>query len=98
MVLKHYNILVKGKIQNVGFTFQVMKLAEELDICGYATYIDEDTVKIEVEGKPSDLTAFINWIKYDTPEANISDIEIKTDKIKGFSDFTIANIEQYNKK
>lgn len=97
METKHIDILLTGKIQNIGFTLQVMKAADELSICGYATYLNKNTVKIEAEGEESNLSKFINVCKRNIPEASISNLTINQNTTKGFKEFSIADKEQYQR-
>lgn len=93
METQHKNILLTGEFQNIGFTFQVMKAAEELNICGYAVYQNSNTVKIEAEGKENDISEFVNWCKTGVPEAKISEINTSNDTVQDYYEFIINNNE-----
>lgn len=90
MIIRHLNIIISGEIRNIGFTLQVMRIADKFHINGYAAYLDSNTVKIEAEGKEKDLIDFVDWFRHDDQGSRISEIEVKPGSLIGFNEFSIA--------
>ncbi len=90
MERKHKDILITGEIQNIGFTFQVMRAADKFNIYGYAAYINTKTVKIEAEGKENDLAEFVDWCRFGVRKAKISEIVVSPNSFQDYDEFTIS--------
>ncbi len=89
MAIIHLDITIKGRIQNIGFAFQILKIADEAGICGYAYYSDKDSLKIEAEGEEPILKMFVKKCKTGIPEAHINKLEIKQSAVQNFTGFKI---------
>lgn len=92
----HVDILLKGKIQNIGFAFQIMKAADKLQICGNIKYTSIDTAIIVAEGNEKSLDEFVSWCKTGMPEAGKLDMQITPNLFMGFESFTINEIQILN--
>ncbi len=95
MVKKHIDMVLTGEIQNVGFSFQVMKAADQFNIKGYAAYFGSETLKIEAEGKENGLMEFIGWVKSGDHGAKLSDIEISWGSNRDYTEFAISDNKLY---
>ncbi len=60
---QRYHIVVKGRVQGVGFRYFTLQLAEKLGICGWVRNLYDGSVEIEAEGKSRDLDDFMVKIK-----------------------------------
>ena len=89
--MKHFDILISGILQNTAFAFQVMKKADETGICGYATYFNPNTLKIEAEGIEDHLKEFIDFCKTGIPEARISELTVKQSHYMAYKGFIIID-------
>ena len=87
-MLKHIDITIIGKIENIGFRFQVMMAAYNQNVRGIIKYASTGTAYIEVEGTQVQLDSFIEACK-NAPGAIINDLKIATGKIKDYQDFEI---------
>ena len=63
---RRLHLLVRGMVQGVGFRPFVYRLATELGLGGWVCNSDRG-VEIEVEGKPSSLSAFLDRLERDRP-------------------------------
>ena len=91
MEIIHYDIIVTGLIVNIGFSFQIMKIADEMGIHGFATYLDNETLRIEAEGNEELLNEFIVKCKTGIPEASITKLSVEQSLLQNYNDFTITN-------
>ena len=87
----HKNILVKGRVQGVGFRFHTMEKAKALGVKGYVQNLHDGSVYIEAEGAENDVNELVNWCKNGPAWANVDKISVGDDKISGFSSFNIKH-------
>lgn len=55
---KRYRIIFRGRVQNVGFRYEVNHLAKRLDLTGYCKNLDNGDVLAELQG-PQDRIDFL---------------------------------------
>jgi len=58
--IKRYNILIKGKVQHIGYRAVIENNARKLDIKGYVFNDVDGSVKIACEGFAKSIDTFIN--------------------------------------
>jgi acylphosphatase len=82
-------IILKGKVQMVGFRTFIKNSADSLNIKGFAENLPDGTVKIVCEGEKAKITDFMSYIKQESPSfAAIDDINVVYGSYKGeFSSF-----------
>jgi hydrogenase maturation protein HypF len=92
--MQRLHLRVQGMVQGVGFRPFVYTLATELGLGGWVRNNDSG-VDIEVEGSPSELTAFLERLECDRPSHSIFS-QLETDWLKplGYSHFEIHPSEQ----
>lgn len=87
---KAYKIVVRGKVQHVGFRYWTECQALKLSIKGFVkNSMDESTVELEVEGLSDRMEAFLSAIANDHPYAKIESIEKRSIEPKGYQNFKI---------
>ena len=59
---RHFNIVIWGKVQGVGFREGIKKKATEFRIRGYVKNLPNGTVFIEAEGEEEQLNKLINFV------------------------------------
>ena len=74
--IKRYNILLRGKVQHIGYRGIIEGTARKLDMKGYVFNDIDGTVKIVCEGLQKSVDAFINSIK-EFARSDIESIEKK---------------------
>ncbi|OYT35474.1 MAG: hypothetical protein B6U87_00085 [Candidatus Aenigmarchaeota archaeon ex4484_52] len=89
ILTKTIEILVKGKIQKVGYRAKVMNTADKLNIKGEVENIEDGNVRIIAQTENEEkLNQFINQINIKNTLIDVSDVSVKsinTDKI--YTDF-----------
>ena len=85
----HYNIHIKGSVQNIGFLFSACYQANTFGIKGFATYRDETSVSIEAEGDGQKLDDFIKWCHKGPAGSEIKNVDTEEGLFIGFTDFII---------
>ena len=78
------DIIIKGKVQMVGFRTFIKNSADSLNLKGFAENLPDGNVKIVCEGEKDKITEFIDYIKQNTPSfATIVDINVRYEAYKG---------------
>ncbi|MCM3109431.1 acylphosphatase [Lederbergia lenta] len=85
------HVIVRGKVQGVGFRFFTQQLANKYHLDGWVRNLHDGNVEIHAEGKNSELDAFLEKLKSGTsPFAHVEQMIINTsDELKGYSSFKI---------
>lgn len=86
---EHYDIYIKGRVQNVWFRSKARRLAGDLEVKGFIKYEGEDSLYAEVEGKSSAVQSFLEWCQRGPSLANVDSFEAQKSDPKGFSRFSI---------
>jgi len=88
--MKHYNIIVIGKVQGVFYRQSALDIANELGLYGFVQNELNGNVYIEAEGTEMQLEKFINWCRNGPPRAVVHDVKFSEGKIQDFSSFSIS--------
>lgn len=87
--MKHFDIIVSGKVQGVFFRASAKEAAERLGVKGFAQNQSNGSVYIEAEGVEERLTKFVDWCKQGPPRAQVTDVELTEGAVKNFERFEI---------
>jgi acylphosphatase len=67
-------IIVKGRVQGVGYRWVAVNAASEFGINGYVQNLFNGDVEVYAEGDDSQLLLFINKLREGPPFSNVTDI------------------------
>jgi len=78
------HIVVKGRVQGVGYRYFVLNKAIELHINGWVKNLPNGDVEIEAHSESTNIKTFIDWLKIgpsmsDVKSININDIQTGDD-------------------
>lgn len=94
---KALNIIVRGRVQGVGFRPFIFQIARVTGIKG-TVQNNMDGVNIHAEGKEQNLQRFIEKIKHEPPRlSRVDQVLVKEEDFRGFQDFTIIPSERTGK-
>ena len=83
-------LILKGRVQGVGFRYFIKQRAEELQISGWARNAPDGKVEIEAEGEPRNLETFIDWIKIGPSRGVIHSVSVsEIIPVRNFTSFII---------
>ena len=88
--MKRYHIIFKGRVQGVGFRFQVKMLADRLGVTGTVRNMYYGSVEVYIQGNENQIMSFfkglenINFAIIDSK--NINEVSV----IDGDSDFQVV--------
>lgn len=85
-------IILKGRVQGVGFRWFVKQNADQLGINGYVKNRYDGNVEIQAEGEKSAIETLIQQLKKGPTFAKVHDIDVDWGDYRGhYNDFTIAH-------
>lgn len=85
----HETVFFSGRVQGVGFRFTTTQVAREFEVAGYVTNLADGRVKLEAEGRSSEIEAFVATIQ-ERMHGHVRKVERTTDRRPAqFSGFTI---------
>lgn len=61
--MKQIHMLVKGRVQGVGFRYTIQQQALEIGINGWVKNLENGDVEVVAEGQKDDIEQFISIIK-----------------------------------
>jgi acylphosphatase len=82
-------IVIKGKVQQVGFRCFVHKLAAELGVRGFVKNRPDGSVYVEAEADPHTIEVFEAHCKMGPPHSSVTQFSVQPMPTQGFKEFTI---------
>ncbi|MCF3652017.1 acylphosphatase [Synoicihabitans lomoniglobus] len=59
----HETVYFSGRVQGVGFRYNVLQVAKEYEVCGFVQNIPDGRVLVEVEGLAAEIGEFVTAIE-----------------------------------
>jgi acylphosphatase len=83
-------LLVKGKVQGVGYRAFAVRVALQRGLCGGVRNLDDGRVELEVEGPKSQILILIEDLKTGPPASRVASVEVEWGPATGrFLDFHV---------
>ncbi|MGA9288856.1 MAG: acylphosphatase [Anaerobacillus sp.] len=73
--MKRYHMIVKGKVQGVGFRAFTQQKAAQYELSGYVMNHMDGSVEIEAQGEDSHLNRFISAVQTGSPYSSVDRVE-----------------------
>ena len=73
-VTKH--LIVRGRVQGVGFREYLRREAERLNVKGWVRNRHDGTVEAMLHGWPEDVAKILNWARRGPPGARVTAMEV----------------------
>ncbi len=89
MELKHFKIIVSGKVQGVFYRACAKEKADEWNIKGFVRNESNGDVYIEAEAEEDVLYKFIKWCNIGPARTKVDRIEAIPGELLGFTSFDI---------
>jgi len=87
--MKSYRVVVKGRVQHVGFRYHVKEMARLTGITGFVQNTPDGNVLIEMEAEEVNLNTFTDLCKKGNGYSEVNQWLIQEQPLQNFSDFTI---------
>ena len=89
--LERIDIVVRGRVQGVGYRYFVACSARELAVAGYVRNMPDGSVEIRAEGDRDSLEKLIAICRQGPPMSIVREINVQWDQATGeFKSFIIA--------
>jgi acylphosphatase len=88
-VIRHYTIIVKGRVQGVSYRFAAHAKALKLSLAGLVKNLPNGDVYIEAEGKEDDINKLIEWCYIGPPLAKVTEVFAEEDEVKYYRNFEL---------
>ncbi len=89
MILRHYNIIVKGEVQRVGFRVWAQATAQKLGLTGLVKNLHNGDVYIEVEGIEPQINSFIDLCYVGSPLSKVIEVNAEEQPVKNIETFEL---------
>ena len=86
-----YKILIKGRVQGVGFRWSAAREATSLGITGYVKNLGDGSVYIEAEGSEGQLDRFVEWCRKGPGIGFVQDVDVTFFPPVDYSGFRIEH-------
>jgi acylphosphatase len=83
------HVLVKGRVQGIGYRWFVQSTAEELELGGWVRNLPDGDVELEAEGDPAKLKLFLEKLRTGHRWARVEELKVDDRPEKGDSRFEI---------
>ncbi len=87
--IRHYDIIVKGRVQGVGYRYYATKIAAELGIKGFVKNMPDGSVYIEAEGNHENLIKFLNKCRKGPSWAYVEKLTYHEAPLSNFHGFSV---------
>ena len=75
--MRNIEIIIKGKVQGVGFRYHTMQIASEFNISGFVKNMHDGSVYLQAQGADHEIDMFIHWCRQGPRHAIVSSFELK---------------------
>lgn len=86
-----YRIIVRGRVQGVGFRWNAAKEARLRGINGFVKNMTGGEVFIEAEGEREILDDYVKWCKEGPAFSNVESVDVEILPSRGYDEFRIAH-------
>ncbi|MHA6670179.1 acylphosphatase [Homoserinimonas sp. A447] len=69
-------VIVRGRVQGVGFRWSAQAEAEQLGVAGYARNLPDGTVQAELEGPADAVQRMLDWLHHGPPYAQVEAVDV----------------------
>ncbi len=87
--LRHYNIIIKGKVQRVRYRVCAQAKAMSLGLTGLVKNLHNGDVYIEVEGSDENVNTFIDWCYVGSPLSKVTEVIAEESIVKELQTFEL---------
>lgn len=88
-MLRHYNIIVKGRVQRVNYRVNAQAKAQSLGLTGLVKNLHNGDVYIEVEGEDESINRFIDWCYVGSPLSKVTEVISEENSLKNLEIFEL---------
>lgn len=86
-MIRHYNIVVTGRVQGVYYRATAKQMADILGLKGFVRNETDGSVYIEVEGDEEMIVKFIQWCHHGPDRAEVKYVSVNEAPLVNFEGF-----------
>lgn len=87
--MKRVHVLIKGKVQGVGFRASTRRRAKNLELAGWVKNLDNGDVEAVFEGSEENVDEMLDWCKKGPSLAKVVDVKVEEEEPKVLESFEI---------
>ena len=87
MPIKGKSIIIKGKVQQVGFRYSTVQVANKYAVSGFVKNMPDGSVYIEAEAEEFQLKLFVDWCKQGPSHARIDEVRVNENPMMNYKGF-----------
>lgn len=87
--MRHYNIIIKGKVQRVAYRVWAQATAQKLGLTGLVKNLHNGDVYIEVEGTDENINTFIDMCFVGSPLSKVIEVNAEEHPVKDMATFEL---------
>ncbi|PWS27268.1 acylphosphatase [Pedobacter yonginense] len=88
--MKHFKIIITGKVQGVGFRETTKIIANQMSVNGFVRNEKDGSVYIEAEADELFLEEFVNWCHEGPDRARVEDVHYTEAEVKNYRNFEVV--------
>jgi DNA ligase D-like protein (predicted 3'-phosphoesterase) len=85
-------VLVRGRVQGVGFRDATVRLARDLGVLGWVRNADDGTVLVHAEGPSAAVEELVTFLEAGPPGAGVGEVEVERAKVEGHEQFAMRGV------
>lgn len=82
-------MLVRGRVQGVGYRWSLRAVAERADLAGWVRNRVDGSVEAEIEGTPHQVEQMLGWMADGPPGARVDEREVAEIEPRGSIGFDV---------
>jgi acylphosphatase len=86
---RSYKIIVRGKVQGVGYRFNAQAMAHQFDLVGFVRNMHDKSVLIHAEGEEENVNKFIEWCHVGPRRSDVTEVHAEEQQLYGYQTFEI---------
>lgn len=88
-MVKHLDIIIKGKVQGVSFRASAKAVADQLGVRGSAKNKPDGTVAIEAEAEEDIIDMFLEFCHEGSDYAHVEEVIVTEGEVKNYRNFEV---------
>lgn len=87
--MHNYKIIVKGKVQGVGYRYNAQAMAHKYDLTGFVKNMQGKSVLVHAQGADENIQLFIEWCNTGPRHAEVHEVITEEVELAGYTTFEI---------
>ncbi len=81
---------MRGRVQDVGFRYSVLRRAEQRGVAGWARNRPDGTVEAVFEGEPDSVDRLVEFCREGPRAAIVEEVEVADEEPEGLTGFRVS--------